>query len=361
MQQQNSEMKQKNFLSNNSEQLDSYKEIITLLKREINKLKMENDDLRQKEPEENSSEIRKKILEEYNNLKEKEDVVNISMNLLSQKELEMNEKENEIKRLISSYNYLFSKSHFQLEVYSENNKSEYTYQFNQLDNITKINLTSYSIPPCIFNIRKGKNNILKYKMFKTKPKDNLFDEKDDEETENEDNEETENEDNEEDCKENKLKIEELIEEDKEIELVSGLYNINSLIEMLNEKSDLKFNLKFDQKVEVTNLDKFELIETPLSKTVLGFTQKCADNETYISENLWDLRLNEKIYLYLNNISDEPFGMLNFNGQSNCQLQFEQPISLDNLEVSFKDEDGDSYDFNNLKHSLNFQIEVQKEF
>ena len=73
-----------------------------------------------------------------------------------------------------------------------------------------------------------------------------------------------------------------------------------------------------------------------------------------------MRLNDKIYLYLNNISDEPFGMLNFNGLSNCQLQFEQPISLDNLEVSFKDEDGDNYDFNNLKHSLNFQIEVQKE-
>ena len=184
------------------------------------------------------------------------------MNLLSQKELEMNEKENEIQKLISSYNYLFSKTHFQLEVYSEDNKSEYTYQFNQLDNITKINLTSYSIPPCIFNIRKGKNNILKYKMFKKKAKENLFDEKDDEETEDEDNE-----------KENKLEIEEIVEEEKEIELVSGLYNINSLIEMLNEKSDLKFNLKFDQKVEVTNLEKFELIETPLSKNVLGFTQK----------------------------------------------------------------------------------------
>ena len=46
--------------TNNSEQLDSYKEIITLLKREIDTLKLENENLKLKEPEENSSEIRKK-------------------------------------------------------------------------------------------------------------------------------------------------------------------------------------------------------------------------------------------------------------------------------------------------------------
>ena len=94
----------------------------------------------------------------------------------------------------------------------------------------------------------------------------------------------------------------------------------------------------------------------MSKEIFGFINEYNNNNNYISENSWDLRVNDKVYLYLNNLSDTPFGVLYFNGQSDIQFKFQEPFDLDYLDITFKDGKGREYDFNNLPHSLSFLIE-----
>ena len=78
---------------------------------------------------------------------------------------------------------------------------------------------------------------------------------------------------------------------------------------------------------------------------------------HLADNTWDLRLDNKVYIYLSNLSNAiPFGILYFNNISICNFKFESSYTLSNLEIEFKDENGIEYDFCNLPHELNFVIE-----
>jgi hypothetical protein len=122
--------------------------------------------------------------------------------------------------------------------------------------------------------------------------------------------------------------------------------------------NIKLSLTLEQtiKIESTDNEQFNLIQTNLSKFNLGFINECSNNTNYTSDNIWDLRIDNKVYLYITNLSDTiPFGILFHNGESNSEFKFEEPISLNNLDIVFKDSKGYDYNFYNLSHSLSFSL------
>jgi len=101
----------------------------------------------------------------------------------------------------------------------------------------------------------------------------------------------------------------------------------------------------------------DIIPTNLTKYNLGFINDAMNANRYISTNMYDLRVSNKIYLHIDNISPHaPMGVLFVNGQSNCEFKFRTPISLNILEIKFKDSKGYDYNFYNLPHSLSFVLE-----
>ena len=179
---------------------------------------------------------------------------------------------------------------------------------------------SYSIPNSMFNIEENKNNELK-----------------------------------------------LLYKNNEIILTvpNGKYTIDELIDSLNtdliNKNLNEINIKLNKQqkvvIESSNEEKFSIITTNLSSDNLGFIETCNDNQIYIANRIYDLRMNDKVYLFLNNLSDEvPFGILHFNGKSVCQFKFEKPFNIDKLEIEFKDSKGLPVNFYNLQHNLSFMIE-----
>ena len=298
---------------------DTYKKMIQLLKREVNILKATNSNL-QKElssssnNDESSNELRRQIIDEWKKLEEKSSVVDINLKLLQQKELELVNKEEEIKKLMASYNYMFMTKYLQLEVTSTDLSSSYNYRFNSINNIVGIKLLSYSLPQSRYNITDSNNKLT------------------------------------------------IIENEDEsiIMLDNGYYTITDLIEILNKKSNLKFELSIDQKVKVSSENNFSIEESMLLNKVLGFEGKLEDENEYNANNLFDLRIDNKVYLYLKNLNNsEPFGVLHFHGQSICEFKLNNPINLNYLEIEFRDSDDNVYNFYNLPHYLSFQLEVLK--
>jgi hypothetical protein len=205
--------------------------------------------------------------------------------------------------------------------------SNYTFEFNKISNITGIKLMSYSVLQPRYNIEEDKNNIFSYIIN---------------------------------------------DEQINIELKTGKYKIEDLLNNLTIKSNLLFNLNFEEKVtvkinikedSVDNLkaNTFEILSTPLSQEILGFINTCSNSNNYIADRTWDLRVEDKIYLFLDNIEDTmPFAVLYFNNQSPQQFRFEEPIELDKLELTFKDSKGRLFNFYGLNYSLNIQLEINEE-
>jgi len=105
------------------------------------------------------------------------------------------------------------------------------------------------------------------------------------------------------------------------------------------------------------LKTFDIIETSLSRNNLGFRGENKEKNMYRADDLWDLRIENKVYLYLTNLSDEPFGVLYFNNYSQNYFKFQEPIKLEQLDIEFRDSDNELYNFHNLTHSLSFGFET----
>ena len=248
----------------------------------------------------------------YNELKTKEQEISQKYNELIIKENNVEQKNSELLKLINTYNYLFNSAYLHLDI--NNTSSSYTYQLTPINNVYGIKLNHYSLPNIQYNINEDKNNILIIKQ-------------------------------------NNIEM--------KIVINKGKYDIETLIDALNKKMEtFKILLLTDQhiKIESTDNEQFEIVPTVLSQNVLGFTSTMIDNNEYISDNICDLRIDNKIYLYLTNLSDTvPFGILFNHGNSYSDFKFENPINLDKLEILFKDSDGYQYNFYNLPHSLSFLI------
>ena len=272
---------------------------------EVEKIKKEN-------------EILKNQLSNFNNNKMelvKQDII-LEFEKLNNKETLVTKKIEEMKLLMVKYQYLYGTSNIQIEISPDEPQSHFSLEFEPIENIIGIKLMSYSIPQARYNIESGKNNIFQIK--------NINDE--------------------------------IIE----LKLNSGKYSIESLLEKLNTKSEkYKFELNVEQFVEISSDESFEIISTPLSKEVLGFTSICTENSKFIADKLWDLRIEEKIYLYINNLDDsKPFAVLYKNDQGNSEhYNFSELIKLDKLELSFRDSNDRPFNFYGLKYNLNIQLEL----
>jgi len=269
----------------------------------LKKIKKENKLLKKKLNETSSFDlVKKEIGSEFSKLNEKE--------------LEINKKETEMKVLLKKYSYLYGLKHVQMDISPQTPTSKYVFNFNRIGNIHGIKLMSYSIPTPRYNIEEDKNNIFKIKS----------------------NEET-----------------------IEIKLNSGKYKIDDLLGVLNKKSNLKFDLNYEEKVEIKGENEFEIIPTPLSMEVLGFTETSSElaNE-YIANKTWDLRVEDKVYLFINNVEESvPFAVLYTGNQAMQQFKFDEPIELDNLEIEFKDSKGRAFNFYGLTYSINVQLELSE--
>ena len=143
-------------------------------------------------------------------------------------------------------------------------------------------------------------------------------------------------------------------------LIEGKYTIETLLSSINKElkqHNIEFSIGNDQKVIIKSNKMFKLDPSTLLVNVLGIYDFSFTNELK-AKNLWDLRIPNKVYLYLTNLQrDIPFGILYFHNINTCQISFRNPISLNNLEIKFKDENSNLYDFNGLSHNLSFQLEV----
>jgi hypothetical protein len=237
---------------------------------------------------------------------------------LSLKEMEIKQKEAELIKMISNYNHLFKIEYMQLEISDKECRSVYSYPLNNITNVTAIKLISYSLPQVELNVEEGKNNELILRK---------------------------------DDKEYKMSID------------KGKYSIEKLMETLNSKiieqklEDVKFMNDINQHIILESKTFIDIIPTNLTKYNLGFINDAMNANRYISTNMYDLRVSNKIYLHIDNISPHaPMGVLFVNGQSNCEFKFRTPISLNILEIKFKDSKGYDYNFYNLPHSLSFVLE-----
>lgn len=290
-----SKKKEKNFEKEKKEYINIFNEMKKLnmkLSEEIKILKTEP-------KKEEFEQIKKEIAEEFEKLsqlkKENENKI---------LELELKTKELESKTKIKN---------FLIDVSSDNSLTYYTYNFNPIENVTGIKLEKYSIPYINYNIEEEINNIFEIEI------DN---------------------------------------ENKQIILESGKYDINSLIDSLNTNDiNLVFELdEITQKVIVSGDRNFSILPSILSFNILGFTISYSDNNSYKAEKCFDLRRDDKVYLYLNNIDNSsPFAILYYEGVTNAEIKFENEIVLDKLEIVFKDSKGQLCNFHKLNHNLTFNL------
>jgi hypothetical protein len=313
-------------IKEDTQQLQQLNELIDKLSHENNEMKKIIN--RQNEQLENSAnselekimEIKKQIAEEFESLRIKNDEIDTKINTMGLKELELSKKESDIKELIKNYDYLFRTRQMQIEVSDTDNQSKYKWSMDKIPNVTGIKLMSYSLPEPKFNIEENKNNSLHIKINN---------------------------------------------DDIQLFLPTGKYNIDEIIYTINEKlskqnSHVKLSLNKQQKVVISSEEESDIINiipTQLSQYNLGFTNEQDIGHSYTANKTWDLRIDDKVYLYLNNLSEEvPFGLLYFNGKSVSQFKFQKPFNMDSLEVMFKDSRGNQYNFYDLPHSLSFIIE-----
>jgi hypothetical protein len=273
---------------------------------EMLQLKKENEQLKQLLENNNSNKIttlKKDIAIEFAKLEEKKDFIET--------------KENELTYLLKKHNYLYGTKHIQLDISPTTSSSNYTFEFGPVFNITGIKLMSYSIPQPRYNIEENKNNSFKIKINN---------------------------------------------EIKEVKLNNGKYKIENIIKLLNEKMpELHFELNYEEKIEITSEDFFDIIPTIFSKEVLGFTINNTNNNKYIGDKTWDLRIEDKIYLFIDNLQDTaPFAVLYLGNPATAQFKFEEEIKLNKLDLSFRDTKGRPFNFFGLNYSLSVQLEIHEQ-
>jgi hypothetical protein len=323
----------KNSMKANNIEVKEDTQRLDMMRALISKLEEENQKLKDRLESDNSelvriNELKEQIANEFNDLTKKNEEIDNKQQLLNLKEAEILKKEIDVKQLVTNYDYLFKTNQIQMEVTNLDNNSSYTWPINNGKNmgynVTGLKLMSYSLPTPRFNIEENKNNYLSLKVNDTITS-NIFN----------------------------------------IKINTGKYSIEELINILDSKlkesdNSLSISLNNQQHIIIESNDsskELTILSTVLSRINLGFINSATSNKL-VSDNSWDLRIEDKVYLYLNNISEDvPFGILYFNGMSICQFKFESPFMLDKLEIMFKDSKGNNYNFYNLSHTLNILLDT----
>ena len=144
--------------------------------------------------------------------------------------------------------------------------------------------------------------------------------------------------------------------DKEIKIPLGYYNIDRLLEIINNNEDFNIQNK-NQNLLIESEQDIDLDNSYLITKNLGF-EKNMFGKKIIASKPWDLRLPDKLFLYIKNINEDmPLGILYFNEIFSSEVIFEEPITLNSLEIVLLDENGFKYDFSNLHYTLSFKLDV----
>jgi hypothetical protein len=287
--------------SEKKEFLKIFDELKTMNGKLIEEINTLREQLKNKKDETEFIEIKKEISDEFDKL--------------TKLKKEHEEQLIEYNKVLEEYNKVTKIKKYLLDVSSENSLTYYTYNFNTINNIIGIQLEKFSIPEIEYNIEEDINNIFELEI------DN---------------------------------------ENKQIILGDGKYDINSLIETLNTNDlQLEFGLdEVSQKITVKSNRNFIILPSTLSFNILGFVGSYNNNNEYKADKCFDLRRDNKVYLYLNNIDNtNPLAILYPNQTPNAEIKFENPISLDKLDIVFKNSKGHLCNFHNLEHSLTFNIEI----
>ena len=195
----------------------------------------------------------------------------------------------------------------QLEVTKKD--SQYNFQLNPISNVIRLKLVQYNLPPPIYNIIDDMK--LSYKT----------------------------------------------DVEKEIILYRGNYNIADILEKINN-NELTFTVDFNQKITVKSSNNFTIIPTLLWHKLGFINNNYEENNSITAERVYDIRPPNKLLLFIKNINPtHPVCSLNFNNTSMCDIPFNQPITLTNLEFEFYTEEGILYQFNEIMYNLTIMIEV----
>jgi hypothetical protein len=228
--------------------------------------------------------------------------------LLIEKEKELNEK----------YSGVINTTTFQLEINPKSSISNYRYNFIKTLNVSGIKLAACSIPFKKYNIEYDINNLFLFTI------NNI---------------------------------------EKNIILPEGFYTIQEIIDNLNlNQNYLVFELNStNQKIKITSESNFNIIPTTLSIMCMGFKSNYNNNNIYNADTVYDLRINNKVYLYFKNISDEPISIITPNTTIyDSELLFENPIKLNYLDIEFKDENDNNYNFYNISHYIHLNLITNNE-
>ena len=289
---------------------------ITILKKELEDIKL--DKVLQ------FNQIKDEISQEFNNLQKiklynenKIQEINIKENELSLRENELSLRENEFDKLYRQYSSLIKTKKYQLEIAPDNSISNYRFNLTSPINITGIKLLNYSIPNKKYNIEETINNVFSFII-----NNNSY----------------------------------------TIELLTGFYTIESLIEKLNINEFINFKLDiFTQKLQIDSDHILQLINTNLSY-ILGFKNYESSSNHILADVIYDLRIDTKVYLYINNIAQTPFAILNPSGNTTeSEMKFEDIIQIEYLDIIFKDAKGNDINFYNVDHYLNVEVVVEDKF
>ena len=202
--------------------------------------------------------------------------------------------------------------YIQLEISNIHNNTEYSWELsNIINNVIGIKLLSYSIPQSKYNI-ENYNNLL-------------------------------------------------IINNHKLEIPIGNYTINDLLNYINNHNNyIRMELDINQHINIISNfedETFIIDSTTLLKYNLGFSLDKYENEIDIkSDNIWDLRLNNKVYLYFTNLSDDiPISILNYKGESSGEFNFEDNFNLNKIDILFKDQNKNKISFYNLPHYISLLL------
>jgi len=254
-----------------------------------------------------------KLVEITNNQEETRKFNDNKFNELNIREFELQKKENEYIILYNKYLNLIKPINYQIEISPDDSISNYRFNLSNIINTTAIKLLNYSIPTKKFNIEENINNMFKYK------KDDVI---------------------------------------KVLMIDYGFYSIEELLDALNNNSDnITFELnKLTQKVKIISEEEIYIINTPLLYDNLGFRDFDTNEKEFIADIIWNLKIDNKVYLYIKNLNDAPFAILNPNNTINdSEIKFENEIPIEYLDIVFKDSRGNEINFYKINHYLNLQI------
>lgn len=261
------------------------------------------------EPQEPSVVIGKSI-DDYtlilNNIIGKERIIDEKLKDLEIREknfLELQIKKKDIKSL---FNFNFQHIIIDTKSFDNTSLNAYVYNFNiPLRNVSRIQILNISIPILNYNI--GNKQYFEYYI-----------------------------------------------EDQEhsIHVPRGNYNINQLLELINNRTTDEFKLKLNPITDCIFVD--TKLQMQIKKNLVS--KKLGLDASIIGTRPYDLRIINYLSFYIKNIFQEKtICRVNPHNFTPIDIIFNEPLELDRLEIEFRDNDNNIIDFEGRHHIIEMRV------